>query len=584
MIGKALVLLGGVAMFLFGMGLMGDGLKKVAGNKLEVILYKLTGTPLRGLLLGTGVTAVIQSSAATSVMVVGFVNSGMMQVRRAISVIMGAIIGTSITGWILCLSEISGGEGIVSLLNTETLAALVALVGIILRMTAKKKSLRDTSDILMGFAVLMFGMKTMSGAVSGLKSNATFLSVLTGFRNPLLGVLFGIAATAVLQSASASVGILQALSSTGAITFEIALPIILGIGIGASIPVLFSGFGSTTEGKRTALSYLVIEILRFLLFSVLFAAANAVFRFSFTGTVMNMVSIALLNSVFRVVTVGILAPFMGLIERIVTKAVKADPKETEDKKELQRLESRFLAYPPLAIEQSRLVINNMAQKTKKSIYSAVALLENYSEKGFQEVVALEDATDRYEDRIGTYLMKLTGKELNPEQTAAVSEYLHAITDFERMGDHAKNVAECAQEIAEKKISFSGDGDRELRVLASALLEVVTLAVKSFTDHSQEMADMIEPLEQTIDDLCDEMKAHHIQRLTDGACSLERGYVFNDLITNFERISDHCSNIGVAMLETGRDEMDLHEYEMEIRTKENGGYREYLEEYKLKYRL
>ena len=584
MIGNALVLLGGVAMFLYGMGLMGDGLKKVAGNRLEVILYKLTSNPLKGLLLGTGVTAVIQSSAATSVMVVGFVNAGMMQVRRAISVIMGAIFGTSITGWILCLSELGGGAGVTGLLSTETLAAAVAVAGILLRMTSKKKSALYTSDILMGFAVLMFGMKTMSGSVSGLKTNQTFLNILTGFENPVLGILFGIASTALLQSASASVGILQALSSTGAITFEIALPIILGIGIGASIPVLFSGLGSTTEGKRAALSYLVIEILRFILFAILFAVANAIFRFPFLGKTMNMVDIALLNSVFRFITVAALAPFTGMIEKTVTMLVKADPGEEEERKDMQRLEPKFLAYPPLAVEQSRLVINKMAKKTKQCLYEAVGLLEDWSEKGFEEVSALENTTDKYEDKLGTYLMKLTECDLTPEQSESVAKFLHAITDFERISDHAKNIAECAREISEKKLSFTEKGQEELDLLGRALLEVVSTAVKAFTDGNMNLAYMIEPLEQTIDDLCDEMKNHHIQRLTDGTCSLDRGYVFNDLVTNYERISDHCSNIAVAMIESGDDTMDLHEYEEKLKDADDANYREYLEEYKKKYSI
>ena len=584
MLANAFVLLGGVALFLFGMGLMGDGLKRVAGNRLEVILYKLTGTPLKGILLGTGVTAVIQSSAATSVMVVGFVNSGMMQVRQAIGVIMGAIFGTSITGWILCLSELGGGEGITSLLSTEVLAAIVAVIGIIVRMTAKRRIQKYASDILLGFAVLMFGMKTMSGSVSSLKEEPAFLSLLTSFQNPALGVLFGIVATAILQSASASVGILQALSATGAITFEIALPIILGIGIGASVPVLLSGIGSTTNGKRTALSYLVIEVFRVAIFAVLWIVLNGIFRFNFTGTVMTMVSIAALNSLYRGVTVAILSPFTAFIEKIVTKLVKADPKEEEAMKDMSRLEPKFLQYPPLAIEQVRLVVNSMAQKAKKSVYDAVALIENYSETGYREVFDAEEAIDKYEDKIGTYLMKLTARDLTFPQADDVAKYLHAITDLERIGDHARNLAECAQEIYEKKIVFGDEANRELRILCQAVLEVITTAVKAFTDDNRNLAYMIEPLEQTIDDLCDEIKAHHISRLAEGNCTLQHGYVFNDLLTNLERLSDHCANIALAVIETKDDTLAFHEYEKKLEGTKDANYEEYFEEYKQKYHI
>ncbi len=584
MLANAFVLLGGVALFLFGMGLMGDGLKRVAGNRLEVILYKLTATPLKGILLGTGVTAVIQSSAATSVMVVGFVNSGMMKVRQAIGVIMGAIFGTSITGWILCLSELGGGEGVTALLSTEVLAAIVAVIGVIVRMTAKRRVQKYASDILLGFAVLMFGMKTMSGSVSSLKEEPAFLRLLTGFENPLVGALIGMGATAVLQSASASVGILQALSATGVITFEIALPIILGIGIGASVPVLLSGIGSTTNGKRTALSYLVIEIFRVAIFAVLWTVLKLIFRFDYTGTVMTMVTIALLNSVYRGVTVAILSPFTGLIEKVVTRLVKADPKEEETMKDMSRLEPKFLQYPPLAIEQVRLVVNSMAQKVKKSVYDAVALLDNYSEAGFKEVNDAEDASDRYEDKIGTYLMKLTARDLTFPQADDVAKYLHAITDLERIGDHAQNLAECAQEIHEKKIVFGDEANRELRILCQAVLEVVTTSVKAFTDDNRNLAYMIEPLEQTIDDLCDEIKAHHIARLTDGTCTLQHGYVFNDLLTNLERLSDHCANIALAVIETKDDTLAFHEYEKKLEGTKDANYEEYFEEYKQKYHV
>lgn len=583
MLANAFVLLGGIAMFLFGMGLMGDGLKKAAGNKLELILYKLTSTPLKGILLGTGVTAIIQSSGATSIMAVGFVNAEMMKVRQAIGVIMGAIIGTSVTGWVLCLSEL-GDSGIAGILSTETLASLVAIIGIILRMASKKKQSKFISDILLGFAVLMFGMKTMSGAVSGLKDEPAFISILTGFKNPLLGVLFGVIATAVLQSASASVGILQALSSTGVITFEIALPIILGIGIGASVPVLLSGIGSTTDGKRTALSYLVIEVLRVIVFAIPYGILNAVLHFGFTEMVMDMVSIAALNSAIRIVTVLLLIPAIGLIEKIVTEAIKPDPREQDEMKDFTRLEERFIAYPALAVEQARLVINSMAQKAKKSIYDSVALIDNFTEEGFSQVESMESSIDKYEDKIGTYLMKVAGRDMTQDQSVKLTKFLNAITDFERIGDHALNIAESAREIYEKKISFSDKGQHELEVLSQSLLEAVSVSVKAFIDDDVNLAGMMEPLEQTIDDLCDEAKLHHTNRLRDGDCSLEQGFVFNDLLTNFERVSDHCANIAIAVIETKENTMDSHEFEEKLKNPSDANYREFLEEYKQKYHI
>ena len=435
-ISDIVMLLGGVAMFLFGMSLMGDGLKKVAGNKLELILYRLSSTPLRGILLGLGVTAVIQSSSATSVMVVGFANSAMMKLRQAISVIMGAVVGTSITGWVIALSGLSGegASAALELLSTESLSAMVAIAGILIRMIAKKKSLIHVGDILMGFAVLMFGMKSMSSAVSGLREDPAFLSMLTSFNHPLLGILIGIVITAILQSASASVGILQALSSTGVISLNEALPIILGIAVGASVPVLISGMGSSTEGKRAAFSYLVIELIRVILFAAIFYGLNAFLHFSFMHTIMNMFSVALVNTLFRVSTVALLAPFIPLLEKLMTVLIRPNPEDEEETGDMNRLEERFLAYPTLAVEQTSLTISRMAQLTQKALSIAIGLLTDYSDKGLESVVKLEAVVDRYEDKIGSYLMKLTGREMTDTQNRAVSQYLRAITDLERISD------------------------------------------------------------------------------------------------------------------------------------------------------
>ena len=579
-----ITLLGGVAMFLFGMSLMGDGLKKVAGNKLELILYRLSNTPLKGILLGTGVTAVIQSSSATSVMVVGFVNSGMMRLRQAIAIIMGAVIGTSVTGWVICLSGM-GGEGAsaaLQLLSTETLSAMVAIAGILIRMISKKKAMQHVGDILMGFAVLMFGMKTMSGSVSGLREEPAFISFLTSFSNPLLGVLVGIVFTAILQSASAAVGILQALSSTGVITFEIALPIILGIAVGASVPVLISGVGSSREGKRAAVSYLVIEAIRSLLFGIVFYGLNAAMRFEFMGMGMNMFSIALLNTVFRLITVALMAPFIPLIEKLVEKLVPADAADDEHTEDMNRLEERFLAYPTLAVEQTRLTMNKMAELTERSLRGAVELLNNYSEKGLQEVRNLEAVVDRYEDKIGSYLMKLTGRELTETQNKAVSQYLRAITDLERISDHALNVAERAEEKAEKNVVFSEKAAREMENLTAAVEEIISIAFTSFQNEDVELAYRVEPLEQVIDRICRKMREKHTARLQKGKCTILNGYIFNDLIAELERVSDHCSNIGIVIAELEDNAMDVHEMSDAIKQEHVHHFEEYFNEFQLKY--
>ncbi len=581
---SVILLLGGVAMFLFGMSLMGDGLKKVAGNKLELILYRLSSTPLRGILLGTGVTAVIQSSSATSVMVVGFVNSLMMTLRQAIAVIMGAVLGTSVTGWVICLSGMgeTGASPFLQLLSTETLSAIVAVAGILFRMISKKQTMKHVGDILMGFAVLMFGMKTMSGAVSGLRTDPAFLSLMTSFSNPFLGILLGILITAILQSASASVGILQALSSTGLITFDVALPMILGIAVGASVPVLMSGMGSSRNGKRAALSYLVVEISRVVLFAAAFYILDAFLHFSFTHMTMNMFSIALLNTLFRLSTVLLLAPFIPLIEKLVTALVPTDPEEQAESEDMKRLEERFLAYPTLAVEQTRLTINKMAQLTWDSIVCATDLLHEYTEKGFQDVVKLESTVDRYEDKIGSYLMKLTGREMTETQNKAVSQYLRAITDLERISDHSMNIAERAQEIQEKKIRFSDKGQKEMENLVAAIREIMSIAFESFLTGNVDEAYRVEPLEQVIDRICRKMREKHTARLQKGKCTIGNGYVFNDLISDFERVSDHCSNIALVIVELAENALDVHEMSDVLHREHQHHYTEYIEEFQARY--
>lgn len=576
-------LLGGIALFLFGMSLMGEGLKKVAGSRLELVLYKLSSTPLKGVLLGTGVTAVIQSSSATSVMVVGFVNSGMMKVKQAIGVIMGAILGTSVTGWILCLSSLEGGSGVVQLLSTEVLTGIVAVVGIILRMFTGKTSNRYVGEILLGFAVLMYGMSAMSGAVSPLRESEAFIRILTSFSNPVLGILVGLAFTSVLQSASAAVGILQALAITGAVTFEVALPIVMGIAIGAAVPVLLSALGANLNGKRTAFIYLLIDVLGVLIWALLFYGANAIIHFTFLDAVMSSVSIALMNTLFRLATVIVLLPCIGLMEHMVELLFPDDGSAAEEQ-EMDRLEERFLQHPALSIEQSRLVTNSMAERAEGNLLMAVGLRNRWSDKDFRMVGETESVIDRYEDKLGTYLMKITSKSLSQSQSEEVSKYLHTISDFERISDHALNISEAAKEIHDKDLQFSPEACHELDVIESAVREILSVAVGAFVENDPQRAARVEPLEEIIDGLCDEMKSHHVDRLQSGSCTLNQGFVFNDLLTNYERVADHCSNIAVAIIELESDSFDTHEYLNSVRAMKSSSFARYYEEYKQEYHL
>ena len=576
-------LLGGIALFLFGMSLMGEGLKKVAGSRLELVLYKLSSTPLKGVLLGTGGTAVIQSSSATSVMVVGFVNSGMMKVKQAIGVIMGAILGTSVTGWILCLSSLEGGSGVVQLLSTEVLTGIVAVVGIILRMFTGKTSNRYVGEILLGFAVLMYGMSAMSGAVSPLRESEAFIRILTSFSNPILGILVGLAFTSVLQSASAAVGILQALAITGAVTFEVALPIVMGIAIGAAVPVLLSALGANLNGKRTAFIYLLIDVLGVLIWALLFYGANAIIHFTFLDAVLSSVSIALMNTLFRLATVIVLLPCIGLMERMVELLFPDDGSAAEEQ-EMDRLEERFLQHPALSIEQSRLVTNSMAERAEGNLLMAVGLRNRWSDKDFRMVGETESVIDRYEDKLGTYLMKITSKSLSQSQSEEVSKYLHTISDFERISDHALNISEAAKEIHDKDLQFSPEACHELDVIESAVREILSIAVGAFVENDPQRAARVEPLEEIIDGLCDEMKSHHVDRLQSGSCTLNLGFVFNDLLTNYERVADHCSNIAVAIIELESDSFDTHEYLNSVRAMKSSSFARYYEEYKQEYHL
>ncbi len=576
-----IALLGGVALFLFGMGLMSDGLKQLAGNKLEVVLYRLSNTPLKGILLGTAVTLVIQSSAATSVMVIGFVNSGMMKLAQAISVILGSIVGTSVTGWVVSLSTISG-SGWLKLVSTATITGVVAIIGILLRMISKKTWKRSLGGILLGFAVLMYGISAMSTAVAPLKESRVFADVMTAFSNPVLGFLAGAAITAVLQSSSSAVGLLETLAGTGAITFGAALPLLMGIGVGASVPVLLASIEATKEAKRSAWSYLVISIGGAIAAGILWFVLTRLFSLTLNGRVMNAVSIALLNTVFRVLTAVALFPLIRPIEKLLEKLVRSGKEPPQ--RAYAPLEERFLANPVLALEQCRTAVMDMSAIVSDNLKLSMDLLVNYSEDGFRTVEQGENDADHYEDEIGTYLVKLTGSSLHQAESREAAKYLHAIGDLERMSDHSMNIAECAKEIMEKKIVFSEPAVKELKVITRAVTDIADIALWAFNTGSMEDALRVEPLEELIDDLCDELKLHHVNRIQNHQCTLENGFVFNDLLTNFERISDHCSNIAIAMIELRDGVLDAHAYLDDLKERKDESFRRHYEEYKEKYAI
>ena len=575
-----IILLGGIALFLFGMQLMGDGLKTVAGGKLEVILYRLSNTPLKGVLLGTGVTAIIQSSSATSVMVVGFVNAGMIKMKQAIGIIMGAIIGTSVTGWVLCLSDISGGAGWVDLLSTEVLAAIIGVIGIMFRMICKNPTKKHIGDIMIGFCILMVGMQNMSAAVAPLRSEPAFIDMLTKFSNPFIGILIGLLVTAVLQSASATVGILQALSVTGAISFSVALPIIMGIAVGAAMPVIISSFGATTDGKRTAFVYLLVDALGALIWAVVFYSVNHFVHFSFMDRTMTTVSIAFVNSLFRVATVAVLFPFIRFLEKMVCAIFKeVVDEEDKDIVEISVLDDRFIAHPTVAIEQAKTVLCSMAHMAQKNLIRSMELLDTFSQEKYDKIQRREDKVDRYEDKLGTYLVKITQQELTSGQNKEVSKLLHTISDFERISDHAVNISQAAAELFNEKLRFSDCAVEDVELMSLIMKEIVGNVIDAFEQNKVEYAYKTEPLEELVDIYCDEMKMNHVKRVQKGECTLHQGFIFNDLLTDFERIADHCSNVAVAIIELELNVFDTHEYLINLKKDNGTNFDKYFEEYK-----
>ena len=574
-----LSLIGGLALFLFGMNIMGTSLEKKAGGQLKSVLGKMTDNPLKGFLLGLGVTAVIQSSSATTVMVVGFVNSGIMTLHQAVGPIMGANVGTTVTSWLLSLTAIKGG-GFMDLLKPDAFVPVLAIFGIYLLMFKKKSKSKDTAMILLGFATLMTGMEIMSGAVAGLKEVPEFTRILTLFSNPVLGVLAGAGLTAIIQSSSASVGILQAISTTGAVTFGTAIPVIMGMAIGTCITAVLSSIGANKNAKRATLVHLYFNIFGTIAALALFYGANAIFKFGFFDDRVNEVTIAIINTTYKVFCVLMWAPMTGVLEKIATISIK----DTDEKEKYEMLDERLLATPAVAVERCRAVTLSMAEIAAKSVKDAIAMLDNYDEKLGEEIIKAEKKTDKYEDKLGTYLVKVSSLELTDEDSAEAAMLLHVIGDVERIADHALNVLESAQEIDEKKLEFSDECKNELSKIIGAVGEIIEHSYAAFTENNLAEAKLVEPLEQVVDDLQEVLKARHVKRLQKGECTVELGFVLSDILRNFERISDHCSNIAGLVLEMERShDLAIHKYLKKVRKGEND-YESKYEEYSQKYRV
>ena len=566
-----LTLVGGLAMFLYGMNVMGSGLEKVSGGRLERTLEKMTSNPIKGVLFGAAVTAVIQSSSATTVMVVGFVNSGIMKLSQGIGIIMGANIGTTITAWILSLTGLQGDSVLVQMLNPNSFSPILAIVGIVLIMLSKNGKKKDIGTIMIGFAVLMFGMSSMSGAVKPLANMPEFTNILTYFSNPVLGVLTGAVLTAIIQSSSASVGILQALSSTGSITYGAAIPIIMGQNIGTCVTALISCIGANKNAKRAAMVHLYFNIIGTVVFLGLFYGANAIVQFSFIDDPLNAANIAVVHTAFNLFSTALLLPFSKLLEKLASLTIR--DKETAAEKPV--LDERFLNTPSFALEQCKNATVDMAELSRDTLFSSMSLLENYQEKTAGEITANENAIDHYEDRLGTYLVQLSSRELTAKDSNEISKLLHTIGDFERIGDHAVNILDAAREMKEKGLRFSDQANRELQVLAQAIQDIVGMTVTAFAGNDISLARQVEPLEQVIDTLKAELKIRHIQRLKDGNCTIELGFVLSDLLTNYERISDHCSNIAVCMIQIAESQFDTHGYLNELK---NSGQPQFVAEF------
>ena len=579
-----LTMVGGLALFLYGMRVLGDGLKKASGGKMEHILEKLTSNKLMAVLLGAGVTAVIQSSSATTVMVVGFV----MKLTQAVGVILGANVGTTVTAWILSLTEVNGTSFFLQLLKPTSFSPVLAIVGVILISMGKKNRQKDIGTIMVGFAVLMSGMNTMSSAVTPLASEPGFIKFLLAFSNPVLGMLVGLVLTAVIQSSSASIGILQALSVTGAVSYSTAIPIILGANIGACATSLISSVGANRNGRRAALIHLYFNLIKTITFMLVFYTINAVVDFAFMGQPASALGIAVIHTAFNVVSVILIFPVSAVLEKLVILTIPISEEEQkedrQDKNELQLLDARFLGTPSFALEVCKSVAATMVDISREALFIAIDMLDHYDEESAKKVIELENIVDHYDDEIGSYLVKLSSRHLTERDSQQLSVLLHSIGDFERISDHAINIMESAREMSEKSLSFSRKAQEELSIYTGAIRDIVNTSVKVFQEEDLSLAAMIEPMEEVIDYLSVEVKKRHMKRLRKGKCTIEMGFVLSDITTNYERVSDHCSNIALSLLQLNEENFETHEYQEAIVEKNSKVFEANVRQMKERYQL
>lgn len=582
---SVLTLIGGLALFLYGMQVMGDGLAKVSGGKLEQILENLTSSKWKAVLLGMCVTAVIQSSSATTVMVVGFVNSGIMKLTQVVGIIMGANIGTTITSWILSLAGLQSSNFFISLLKPASFSPILAMIGIIL-FSSKNSRKKDVGSILLGFAVLMFGMETMSGAVKPLADVPEFTGLLLKFSNPVAGIVAGAVLTAIIQSSSASVGILQALCLTGAVPYSAAFPIIMGQNIGTCVTALLSAIGANKNAKRAAMIHLYFNLIGTVVFMSVFYLINTAVHFSFMAQMATPATIAITHSIFNITATVVWYPFSNLLVKLACLTIR----DTEEKpvsiddQEFLILESRFLEKPAFAVEQGRNAARHMEQDSRKALRIALDLVHNYTKDGARRVQEMESKVDRYEDELGTYLVKLNNKDLSERDSHSVSMMLHCIGDFERISDHAVNIMESAQELYEKKLSFSMQARNELQVLISVVDRIVDTAYTIFDKKDLNLVNDVEPLEEVVDELSKELKRRHINRLRSGECTIEMGFILTDLLTSLERIADHCSNISVCVTQVRENLYDTHSHLESIKNESDENYIGRLDDFRMEYVL
>ena len=580
-----LTMVGGLALFLYGMEVLGDGLKKASGGKLEIILEKLTSNKLLAVLLGAGVTAIIQSSSATTVMVVGFVSSGIMSLSRAVGVILGANVGTTITAWILSLAEMSGTGFIFELLKPTSFSPIFAIVGVSILMMSNNEKRKNAATIMIGFAVLMFGMDMMSGAVKPLADVPEFRSLLLKFSNPFLGMLVGLIFTAVIQSSSASIGVLQALCMSGAVSYATAIPIIMGQNIGTCVTALISSAASSKNAKRTALVHLYYNFMKVAFFMIPFYVLNSFMDFAFMESSASALGVAVIHTAFNVLMLIIIFPFTQVLEKLVYFTIPLTEEEQEkDARKVQILDPIFLDRPALALEMCKNAAIEMAKYAKEGMLLAMELIGNYDEKKAQKVKELEDMVDHYEDELGSYLVKINGHHMSPKDSQEISILLHCIGDFERISDHSVNIMASAREMYEKKAEFSNKAQEELAIFTKAVTDILDAAMKVFCEEDLQLAKKVEPMEENIDYLSEEMKKRHIKRLRKGKCTIEMGFVLSDITTNYERVSDHCSNIAICLLQLNEEGFDTHEYQDVISSKDNMAYVEEVKRLREYYKL